>query len=294
MRKHTECSKWQSYKLHCRYIITLQLHPTKSYKIIRNQHFTLHYFCQTKWKYHVCPAVSVPKQCRVSALVSASCFRSSSASRSLRWPSWSESSIVTSSSCMQCGNIQIPTATVQGTQGCLHKSCKIIIPGPFWSTMISCCLPFRFIQSCAYSVHSRDGRCLWQAFLQLVRFPDSALWFLLQVLERHKSGNATNQAKFLQKNVQIKLSTSVGISWHFRSAKIIQNSYQVLPNSNSCLGEPGLKFFGFTCTALTLLVGVLTVLTNAHDLFAGATGSRTTQSKVTASINWGRPTCYRQ
>ena len=129
MRKHTECSKWQSYKLHCRYIITLQLHPTKSYEINISLFIT---FARPSEKYHVCPAVSVPKQCRVSALVSASCFRSSSASRSLRWRSWSESSIVTSSSCMQCGNIQIPTATVQGTQGCLHKSCKIIIPGPFW------------------------------------------------------------------------------------------------------------------------------------------------------------------
>ena len=127
----------------------------------------LHTFARPSEKYHVCPAVSVPKQCRVSALVSASCFRSSSASRSLRWRSWSESSIVTSSSCMQCGNIQIPTATVQGTQGCLHKSCKIIIPGPFWSTMISCCLPFRFIREtaaacdrrfCSSSV-SRTRRC---------------------------------------------------------------------------------------------------------------------------------------
>ena len=240
----------------------------KSYEINISLFIT---FARPSEKYHVCPAVSVPKQCRVSALVSASCFRSSSASRSLRWRSWSESSIVTSSSCMQCGNIQIPTATVQGTQGCLHKSCKIIIPGPFWSTMISCCLPFRFIQSCAYSVHSRDGRCLWQAFLQLVRFPDSALWFLLQVLERHKSGNATNQAKFLQKNVQIKLWT-VDICGHFRSAKIIQDSYQVLPNSNSCLGEPGLKFFGFTCTALTLLVR--TRLSGKPGVFCSSKGRK--------------------
>ena len=125
---------------------------TKSYEINISLFIT---FARPSEKYHVCPAVSVPEQCRVSALVSASCFRSSSASRSLRWRSWSESSIVTSSSCMQCGNngnIQIPTAAVQGTQGCLHKSCKIIIPGQFWSTMLSCCLPFRFIHSCAYSV----------------------------------------------------------------------------------------------------------------------------------------------
>ena len=57
---------------------------------------------------------------------------------------------------------------------------------------------FTLVHTQWYSVHSRDGRCLWQALLQLVRFPDSALWFLLQVLERHKSGNATNQAKFVQ------------------------------------------------------------------------------------------------
>ena len=100
------------YILHSSHILR---NHTKSYEINISLFIT---FARPSEKYHVCPAVSVPKQCRVSALVSASCFRSSS-------------SIVTSSSCMQCGNIQIPTAAVQGTHGCLHKSCKIIIPGPF-------------------------------------------------------------------------------------------------------------------------------------------------------------------
>ena len=96
----------------------------------------------------------------------------------------------------------MPTAAVQGTHGCLMLLAQVLQNHQTWAwttlkyydILISCCLPFRFIHSCAYSVHSRDGRCLWQAFLQLVRFPDSALRFLLQVLECRKSGNATSQA----------------------------------------------------------------------------------------------------
>ena len=62
------------------------------------------------------------------------------------------------------------------------------------------------------------------------------------------------------------------ICGHFRSAKIIQDSYQVLPNSNSCLGEPGLKFFGFTCTALTLLVR--TRLSGKPGVFCSSKGRK--------------------
>ena len=154
----------------------------------------------------------------------------------------------------------MPTAAVQGTHGCLMLLAQVLQNHQTWAwttlkyydILISCCLPFRFIHSCAYSVHSRDGRCLWLAFLQLVRFPDSPLRFLLQVLECHKSGNATSQAiSFLFFKEMFKPNCG----------KTIQDSHQVLPNSNSCLGEPGLKFFGFACTSLTLLVGVLTVFT---------------------------------
>ena len=95
-----------------------------------------------------------------------------------------------------------------------------------------------------------------------------------------KSLNVTNLEMQLIKRNSCKkmfksncgLWTSVGISWHFRSAKIIQDSYQVLPNSNSCLGEPGLKFFGFTCTALTLLVR--TRISGKPDAFCSSKGRK--------------------
>ena len=68
-----------------------------------------------------------------------------------------------------------------------------------------------------------------------------------------KSLNATNLEMQLVKRTHF-MFFKVDICGHFRSAKMIQDSRQVLPNSNSCLGEPGLKFFGFACTSLTLLV----------------------------------------
>ena len=133
-------------------------------------------------------------------------------------------------------------------------------PWTILTYMISCCLPFRFIRETAAACDRR----FCSSSVSRTRRCDSC----------SKSLNVTNLEMQLikRKSLQTRFKPNCGHLWHFRSAKIIQNSYQVLPNSNSCLGEPGLKFFGFTCTALTLLVR--TRLSGKPGVFCSSKGRK--------------------
>ena len=126
--------------------------------------------------------------------------------------------------------------------------------------MISCCLPFRFIRETAAACDRR----FCSSSVSRTRRCDSC----------SKSLNVTNlEMQLIKRNSFKHISNQTAdICGHFRSAKIIQDSYQVLPNSNSCLGEPGLKFFGFTCTALTLLVR--TRLSGKPGVFCSSKGRK--------------------
>ena len=140
---------------------------------------------------------------------------------------------------------------------CLHKSCKTIRLGlgPLWSTMISW-YPVACLSALFTLVHTQCIRETAAACDR--RFCSSSVSRTRRCDSCSKSLTAANLEMQLVKRTHFFFFKEM---FKPNCGKTIQDSRQVLPNSNSCLGEPGLKFFGFACTSLTLLVGVLTVFT---------------------------------